>query len=146
MKYRRSFKGLYRPTHPKKYIGDSNRIVYRSLLERRLMVYLDKTDDIISWASEEMSVIYRSPIDKKNHRYFPDFLCKTKSGEKYMIEVKPSRQCKKPKTPKRKTKSFMREQFEWIKNQAKWQAAMSFCEDNNMKFKIMTEKDLGVTF
>ena len=52
----------------------------------------------------------------------------------------------KPKTPKRKTKSWMREQFEWIKNQAKWQAATTYCEDNNMKFKIMTEKDLGVTF
>ena len=60
-----------------------------------------------------------------------------------MIEIKPSRQCVKPKTPKRKTKSYMRESFEFIKNQAKWSAAKQYCEDNNMKFKIITEKELG---
>jgi hypothetical protein len=43
---RASYKGIYKPTHPKKYIGDPNRIVYRSLLERRMMVYLDKNDAI----------------------------------------------------------------------------------------------------
>jgi hypothetical protein len=60
-----------------------------------------------------------------------------------MIEIKPSRQVGKPKAPKRKTKSYMRESFEYIKNQAKWSAAKVYCEDNNMKFKIITEKDLG---
>jgi len=37
----------------------------------------------------------------------------------------------------------MRESFEYIKNQAKWSAARVYCEENNMKFKIITEKDLG---
>ena len=37
----------------------------------------------------------------------------------------------------------MRESFEYIKNQAKWQAAKSYCDDNGMKFKLITEKDLG---
>ena len=32
----------------------------------------------------------------------------------------------------------------YIKNKAKWTAARSFCSDNNMQFKIITEKDLGV--
>ena len=58
-----------------------------------------------------------------------------------MIEIKP-RQVKKL-TLKRKTKSYMRESFEYIKNQAKWQAAKSYCDDNGMKFKLITEKDLG---
>jgi hypothetical protein len=60
-----------------------------------------------------------------------------------MIEIKPSRQSVKPKPPKKKTKSYMRESFEYIKNQAKWSAAKEYCDDNNMKFKIITEKDLG---
>ena len=60
-----------------------------------------------------------------------------------MIEIKPSRQSVRPKTPKRKTKSYMRENMEYIKNQAKWSAAMEYCENNNMKFKIITEKELG---
>jgi hypothetical protein len=66
------------------------------------------------------------------------------TGKKYMIEIKPLRQTKPPKIPKNKTKAFMRESFEFIKNQAKWGAAKIYCEDNSLEFKIITEKDLGV--
>ena len=138
---RKSYKGLYRPTNPKKYVGNTKQIVYRSLLERRFMRYCDLNEDILYWASEELPVRYYSPLDKKYHRYFPDFIVKTVNNEKYMIEIKPSRQAVKPKPPKKKTKSYMRESFEYIKNQAKWQAAKSYCEDKGMKFKLITEKD-----
>ncbi len=140
---RKSYKGLFKPTNPKKYVGNTNQIVYRSLLERRFMRYCDTNDDIVFWASEELPVRYYSPLDKKYHRYFPDFVVKTIKGDKYMIEIKPYRQALKPKPPKKKTKSYMRESFEYIKNQAKWSAARVYCEENNMEFKIITEKDLG---
>ena len=107
------------------------------------MRYCDLNEDIVYWASEELPVRYYSPLDKKYHRYFPDFVVKTVNDDKYMIEIKPSRQVKKPKQPKRKSKSYMRESFEYIKNQAKWSAAKSYCEDKGMQFKIITEKDLG---
>jgi len=140
---RKSYKGLFKPINPKKYVGNTNQIVYRSLLERRFMRYCHTNDDIVFWASEELLVRYYSPLDKKYHRYFPDFVVKTVKGDKYMIEIKPYRQALKPKPPKKKTKSYMRESFEYIKNQAKWSAARKYCEDNNMEFKIITEKDLG---
>jgi hypothetical protein len=73
---RTSYKGIYKPIHPKKYVGDPNRIVYRSMLERRMMVYLDKTEAIEFWASEEIPIIYRSLIDYRIHRYIPDFIFK----------------------------------------------------------------------
>ena len=139
----KSYRGLYRPTNPKKYVGNTKQIVYRSLLERRFMRYCDLNEDILYWASEELPVRYYNPLDKKYHRYFPDFVVKTVNNEKYMIEIKPSRQVTKPKPPKKKTKSYMRESFEYIKNQAKWQAAKSYCDDNGMQFKLITEKDLG---
>ena len=139
----KSYRGLYRPTNPKKYVGNTKQIVYRSLLERRFMRYCDLNEDILYWASEELPVRYYNPLDKKYHRYFPDFVVKTVNNDKYMIEIKPSRQVAKPKPPKKKTKSYMRESFEYIKNQAKWQAAKSYCDDNGMKFKLITEKDLG---
>jgi hypothetical protein len=107
------------------------------------MRYCDLNQDIEFWASEELPVRYYSPLDKKWHRYFPDFVVKTCNNEKFMIEIKPSRQAVKPKPPKKKTKSYMRESFEYIKNQAKWSAAREYCSDNGMKFKIITEKDLG---
>ena len=139
----KSYKGLYRPTNPKKYVGDAKKIVYRSLLERRFMRYCDLNQDILFWASEELPIRYFNPIDKKYHRYFPDFVVKTSKQKKYMIEVKPSRQIGKPKLGKKKSKTYMRESFEYIKNQAKWQAAKSYCDDKGMKFKLITEKDLG---
>ena len=59
------------------------------------MSYCDRNQDIVEWASEEMFVPYVSPIDKKIHRYFYDFLVKTSSGKKVMIEIKKSViQCK----------------------------------------------------
>ena len=139
----KSYKGLYKPTNPKKYVGNPNQIVYRPLLERRFMRYCDLNEDIIAWASEELPIRYYNPLDKKFHRYFPDFIIKTVNNEKFIIEIKPHRQSTPPKTPKKKTKSYMRESYEYIKNQAKWKAAMAYCEDNNMKFKIITEKELG---
>ena len=143
---KKSFKGIYRPTNPKKYVGNPNNIVYRSLLERRFMVYCDTNPSIVQWASEELPIRYYNPIDKKYHRYFVDFIIKTDKNKKMLIEIKPSRQTSRPKPPKKKTRSYMRESFEFIKNQAKWKAATAYAEDNNAVFKIITEKELGVKF
>jgi len=140
----KAYRGLYKPTYPKKYVGDPKKIVYRSLLERRFMLYCDRNEDITNWASEEISIPYYNPIDRKVHRYFPDFIVRTSKGKKYIIEIKPFNQTSQPKTPKRKTKSYLREQLEYVKNSAKWKAARKFCDDKGFEFKIMTEKELGV--
>jgi len=139
-----SYKGIYRPTNPSKYAGDPKKIVYRSNWERRFMVYCDKNDDIIAWASEELYVPYKNPIDRKVHRYFPDFIIKLKNGKRFMIEIKPRKQTMAPKPPKRKTKRYLGEQLEYIKNRAKWQAAKAYCDDQGLEFKIFTEKELGI--
>jgi len=108
------------------------------------MVYCDRNEDIIYWASEELGIPYVNPIDRKRHTYYPDFIIKTSKGKRYMIEIKPSAQTKKPRPKTKKTKAFMRESLEYIKNVAKWQAADVYCNDNNMEFKIFTEKELGI--
>ena len=51
----------------------------------------------------------------------------------------------KPKKPKRQTKHYLFEVYEYAKNQAKWKAADNFCGDRNWEFKVMTEKELGIT-
>ena len=111
-----SYKGIYKLSNPKKYAGNPNRIVYRSNWERRFMVYCDKNPEITLWASEELPIPYKNPIDKKVHRYFPDFIIKTAKGKKYMIEIKPKKYTIPPKPGKRKTKRFFGEQLEYIKN------------------------------
>ena len=114
----------------------------------RLMSYLDAHPDVIQWASEEFSIPYRSPLDGRIHRYFPDFWVKQKGRdgkiEVRVIEVKPAKQTKPPVAQTKKTKKYITEVATWGINEAKWKAAISFCNDRGWKFSIMTEKELGI--
>ena len=143
-----SYKGKFYPSFPRKYKGDPTNIIYRSLWERKFMVYCDKNQNILEWASEEIAIPYRSPIDNRVHRYFPDFYMKVKETngkiKNYVIEVKPAKQTIPPKKPKRQTKGYIREAYEYAKNQAKWKMAKEFCADRQWEFKVVTEKELGV--
>ena len=58
--------------------------------------------------------------------------------------MKPKKQLKPPKKPKRQTSSYLREAYEYARNQAKWKAANSFCKDRLYEFKVMTEDELGI--
>jgi len=140
-------KGRYVPNKPKKYRGDYNNIVYRSSWERRFMLYCDRSDAIIEWGSEEIIIPYRSPLDGRMHRYFPDFYIKVKQADgsikKMLIEVKPKAQCGPPPIPKRKTKRFLNEVRTWGVNKAKWDAAIEWCNDRGIEFKILTEDHVG---
>jgi hypothetical protein len=109
------------------------------------MVYCDENDDITEWGSEELIVPYISPLDRKRHRYFPDFYIRTKNGDKFMIEIKPKKFTKPPTPKKRVTKAYMHETKEWHRNQAKWKAAKSVCEELGWKFQIITEDHLKMT-
>ena len=143
-----SYKGKYYPSFPRKYKGDPTNIIYRSLWERKFMVYCDKNQNILEWASEEIAIPYRSPIDNRVHRYFPDFYMKVKETngniKNYVIEVKPAKQTIPPKKPKRQTKGYIREAYEYARNQAKWKMAKEFCADRQWEFKVVTEKELGI--
>lgn len=143
-----AYQGIFRPKNPKKYIGDSNNIVYRSSWECRVMNWFDQNDDIVSWASEELIVPYKSPIDNRFHRYFPDFIVKVKTRDgtmkTLMIEVKPKKQTIPPEPRKRVTKQYINEVTTYGVNQAKWKAAHEYCLDRGWEFKIMTEEHLGL--
>ena len=103
-----SYKGKYKPRCPYKYKGDPTNIIYRSLWELKFMKYCDTTPSILKWSSEEIAIPYKSPVDNRVHRYFPDFYVKVResSGKivHKLIEVKPSKQTVPPKKPKRQTK------------------------------------------
>lgn len=143
-----SYKGRFKPQNPQKYIGDPTNIIYRSLWELRLMKYFDIHDSVIKWGSEEIIIPYRSPVDNKIHRYFPDFYVKAMGSDgtinTTIIEVKPSVQTKEPAKQSKRTRKYISEVLTWGVNQAKWKAAEEFCRDRNWKFKIMTEKEIGI--
>ena len=149
-----AYKGIYRAKNPKKYKGDPQRIIYRSGWELKLMMHLDQHPDVLEWSSEEIIIPYRSPIDNKVHRYFPDFFVKKKGPngviESLLIEVKPRAQTIPPEVKINKnqkpTRRYINEVMTWGINSAKWKHAEEYCKDRGWKFVIMTEKELGITF
>ena len=145
-----AYKGRYNPVNPKKYKGNPQNIIYRSLWERKFMVYCDTNDKVLEWGSEEIIIPYISPWDSKVHRYFPDFYIKVKQSsgnlKKFIIEVKPKKQTRPPKPVERKTKRWINEVRTFGINEAKWKHATKWCKDNDMEFKILTEEELGIRY
>lgn len=144
-----AYKGKFRCKNPKKYMGDSSNITYRSRWELLLMMRLDQHPHVVQWGSEELIIPYRSPIDGRVHRYFTDFIVKrinkdTGKKETVVIEVKPYKETIAPKKQKKKTKRYLNEVKTWGINQAKWKAAEAYCADRGWKFIKMTEHELGI--
>ena len=141
-----SYKGWFTPINPQKYKGDATNIVYRSSWELRVMKYLDEQPKVIWWSSEELFIPYKSPVDQKVHRYFPDFIAKIRqpNGEVTVVmEVKPFKQTQLP-TQKRRTQKFLQEVATYAVNQEKWRAADLFCKEHGWKFMLITENELGL--
>ena len=123
---RSHFKGKFTPKNPEKYSGNVKQIIYRSSWERLFMVYCDKKTEIWNWSSEEVKISYIH--DNKNRTYYPDFwvdmIDKDGIRVEKLIEIKPHYQ----RTMK--------------VNKAKWSAAEEYCQENDMEFLVMTEKEL----
>ena len=143
----KSYQGRFKPSNPGKYKGDPTNSIYRSLWERKFMVWCDRNLNVMEWGSEEIIVPYRSPVDRRIHRYFPDFYVKSRNREggfaKRLIEVKPYAQTQPPKRG-RKTKKLLKEIATYGVNQAKWKAARTYAKDRGMEFVILTEHELKV--
>jgi hypothetical protein len=143
-----AYSGKFVPKNSNKYLGDPTKIFYRSLWERRVMVYLDENTTVVEWSSEEIVIPYLSPLDNRVHRYFPDFFVRVRnkdgSIEEVILEVKPAAQTVPPKVAKRVTRKVIQEVMTYGVNEAKWKAAVEYCKDRNWKFKLVTEKELGI--
>ena len=122
-----AIKGKYTPQNKEKFLSKRSP-VYRSLWERRFMLYCDKSVNILEWDSESIHIPYISPKDNRWHNYFPDFYIKymDKNNDEVtaLIEIKPYFQKK------------------WDVNIAKWDACQKYCNEQNMDFKVLTEREL----
>jgi hypothetical protein len=146
------YQGFFKPKNPQKYAGDPTNIVYRSSWELKLYSYLDSHPSVTKWQSEEFCIPYRSPIDGRVHRYFPDVYVEQINSngikQKILIEIKPESQTKPPSMTNKMTptgkisKRFLNEVKTWGVNEAKWKAAEEYCADRGWQFTIMTEKQL----
>lgn len=134
-------KTRFTPKNKNKYLGNYNNIIARSGWERQVMIYLDNNPNILKWSSERISIPYYNPITEKTHRYYPDFWIKylTNKNEikECIIEIKPHHKTYLRERAKKITKA------EFIVNKAKFEAAIKYCVNKGIEFKVITEKDVN---
>tara|TARA_B100000287_G_scaffold261920_2_gene246469 strand:+ start:59 stop:502 length:444 start_codon:yes stop_codon:yes gene_type:complete len=141
-----AYKGRYKIKNPKKYLGDANNVVYRSLWERNTFRWCENNPKVRAWNSEEVVIPYKSTVDRKLHRYFVDLLIEMTDGRVFLVEIKPKSQTVPPKKRKR-TKKYVNEVLTYAKNNDKWEAANAFANHKGWKFQVWTEetlKNLGI--
>lgn len=138
-----AYKGIFKCKNPQKYKGNPTNIVYRSSWELKYMMKLDHDPKVISWASEENPIPYKSPVDGDYHRYFVDFWVKKAEGE-FLIEIKPQSQSIPPNRTGKTQKRFLKEVATYLTNQAKWDAAKKYCANRRWQFVVLTENELGI--
>jgi TnsA endonuclease N terminal len=133
-------RGRFIPRFPEKYMGDPNKIFFRSSWEIRAMKYWDSRPDVLRWNSEEIVIPYLSPKDNRVHEYYPDFyvelLDRDKVLQKYIVEVKPLHESEE----KFAKSTYSKDALDI--NNAKWGSAAIYCATRGIKFKTITEKSL----
>ena len=137
--------GIYRPLDNRKFLGKKYP-QYRSSWELHFFKWCDHNPNVLEWTSECVIVPYISPVDARTHKYYVDntlVLQERNRRVKYLVEIKPLAQTKRPIMRGRKKQStFLHEQTTYDINQAKWKAAKHWADDHGYKFLILTEKEL----
>ena len=121
-------------------------INFKSGLEYKAIKYFDMNKFVNKWSLEPFAVKYYKPTTGKFHRYFVDFFIEFENNQKFLVEIKSSGETIEPKKPSKKTQkailNYQKALQTYIVNQAKWKAATEFAESNNMRFIVLTEKEL----
>ena len=129
-----------------KIVAGEIQVNYRSGLELKCLRYCDMNIHVKRYSLEPFCIPYLSPKDGKIHRYFIDFFIEFSNGQKFLVEVKSSGETREPKMPGKKTEkallNYQKALQTYAVNQAKWAAAAAFVDKHNMKFIILTEREL----
>ncbi len=138
----KTYKSKYRVRNREKYMGDPGNVIARSGWERAAFIWLEDNPRVKKWASENVIVPYVNPIDKKQHKYIMDLMVLWTDGTVSIVEIKPKRQTKPPAPQKRHTKKYIREAYEYVKNQCKWEAAARLAKTRKWRFEIWHEENM----
>lgn len=143
LKYRNAHVGTYHVANREKYVGRLDP-QYKSLLECKMMYYLDHNPCILRWNYEPMSIKYIDESSNGKVRdYYIDFtaLVKNKNSvHTVWIEVKSESEMRPPSKRVKDQKTAMKI---WLKNQSKWKAARALAESKGYKFVVISENELN---
>lgn len=146
--------GKYKIKFPEKYLGDPNKVEYRSSWELAVFSKLDSNHPyIMGWGSEILQIPYVNPLvqnpSKKWSMYVPDlfvvYMDRDQKKHAEVIEIKPYKETPggqkitKTGTVTRLTEAEKRIQ---MVNACKWDAAIKFCKKNGFEFRVFTEETL----
>lgn len=133
-------KGKFTMKNPEKYVG-TKIPTYRSSWEWSFMRFCDTNPSVQKWASEAIQIPYKDPLTGRHTVYVPDFFIqyvdKNNKMNVELLEIKPASQTLLERVGKNKYN-----QAQFVKNQAKWQAANAWCRQQGIKFRILNENDL----
>jgi hypothetical protein len=132
--------GVFTPKNLNKYAGRGT-IKYRSSWELAFMNFCDNHPSIIHWASESISIPYYNPIKGRTTNYIPDFFVVYQDAKgnrrAELVEIKPSKE-----TTLESAGRSAHNQLMAVTNQAKWAAANTWCKQNQINFRVITEHDM----
>ena len=150
--------GYYKPVYPQKYVAPGP-IIYRSSWERKFCHWCDHNPNVLGWISEPFSIPYFNVLDKKYHKYYPDFYVKLRVAKteiidgietkvikiiEYIVEVKPKSQLRKPKQPKKKSKkaikNFKYAYESYVRNLCKIGALREMASKRGFEVMLLTEE------
>ena len=136
----------YKLNNPEKYIGDPDKLMYKSSWEQSAFFMCDNNPNIVRWAYEFIPIKYAKPVGAgfKITTYFPDlyleYFDRDQNFIKEVLEVKPKNQTQPSK--KKKTETRLYENYVYLVNKAKWEAAKAWCTPRGIKFTVITENGL----
>jgi hypothetical protein len=160
--------GYYKVQNPKKYVGESALVIFRSSWEHSFCRWCDFSPSILRWSSEPIRIPYydrvskleeckRNNLDPNNPKnwtvkyYNTDFWVEVDKGDgvtqKMFVEIKPSYKLKRPippsiDAPLKEQRRFNTLAKEYLINEAKYAAMNAWAEKNNAKFYVFTEETL----
>ncbi len=140
-RYRHAKSGIFKPSHPEKYKG-FGQIIFKSLLEAKMMFYLDNDPRCVSWWAEPFSIRYLDKSTNKWRNYFIDFVVEMYDGntkKKYWIETKTTNETQRP-TGSRNTQTLLENTKTYVKNLSKWAAAQRVAKQHGAQFLVITEE------
>ena len=131
--------GPYVVRNAQKYVGNGVP-KFRSSWEWAFMNFCDDNDNIIQWASEPVRIPYRHPLTGKMTTYVPDFIVTYRGPNNTtraeLIEIKPSSQSRLLENQSQRDRAIV------AVNYCKWAAAQSWCKQNGLTFRLITEDDI----
>ncbi|WIC41409.1 hypothetical protein MA9V1_145 [Chryseobacterium phage MA9V-1] len=126
-----------------KYVG-ARPVIYRSGLELKVFNLFERSPGIKHWSSEPDFIVIKYMYGGKLRQYNVDVYAEYHNGVKEIIEIKPYAQTQQPEAHRYfgKEARYAKDVETYQRNIAKWEAAWKYANENNMRFKIITDMAL----